>query len=47
MPKDHQYVGAALVKKVPAKHNIEKYMRTHWYYLTPMELLKLGGRKIS
>ncbi len=39
-------VGAALVTQVPPKHNIEKYMIRHWYYLKPAELIKLAVRKI-
>lgn len=35
-------VGAALVTKIPPKHNIERYLFTHWYYLTMREIMLLG-----
>lgn len=44
---DHEFVGAALVTKVPDKHNIEKYIIRHWYYLKLPEIFKLGIKKIN
>ena len=40
-----QVVGVALVTRVPDKHNIEKYMMRHWYYLKFGELCRLGWQK--
>lgn len=40
--KAYTYVGAALVTKIPPKGNIEAYFKKHWYYLTIMEIFKLG-----
>lgn len=38
-------VGTALVTHIPPKHNIEKYMVKHWYYLKTDELIKLACKK--
>jgi methionyl-tRNA formyltransferase len=38
-------VGCALVTKVPAKHNIETYLKTNWYFLKITEIIKLAYLK--
>ena len=40
-------VGSGLVTKVPSKNNLERYMREHWYYLRPNEIIKLAYSKYS
>lgn len=40
-------VGACLVTKIKKKNNIEKYMVSHFYYLRPMEIMKLGWRQVK
>ncbi len=42
----HEIVGAVLVTKVLPKSNIELYMIKHWYFLKPLEFLKLGVKKV-
>ncbi|MEW7277954.1 formyltransferase family protein [Aquimarina sp. 2201CG1-2-11] len=42
----HDIVGAILVTKVLPKSNIERYMIRHWYFLHPLELIKLGLKKM-
>lgn len=42
---EFEFVGAALVTKIPVKNNIEKYMIRHWYFLKIQELLKLIMKK--
>ena len=42
-----QVVGAALITKVPKKNNIETYIRSHWYYLTPGEIVKLAVQRVA
>lgn len=43
--KGHDFVGCALVVKVPRKNNIEKHMLRNFRYLTLSELMKLSLRK--
>ena len=42
-----EVVGAVLVTKAPKKNDIERYMMTHFYYLQPTEILKLGWNKVK
>jgi len=39
------FVGAVLVTKVLPKSNLERYMKRHWYFLRPSEMLKLASKK--
>lgn len=45
--KTYQYVGAALVTKVPAKNSLDKYFQKYWYYLKPIEISKLVIKKLE
>ena len=42
-----EVVGAALVTKIPEKSDLERYLRTHWYYLRLREAFLLAYRKYS
>jgi len=39
-------VGIGIVKKIPKKHSLSIYLRNHFYYLKPNEILKLIFHKI-
>jgi len=43
----HDFVGCALVVKVPRKNNIERYMLRNFSYLTLGEFVKLAFRKVK
>ncbi|HEX8020635.1 formyltransferase family protein [Mucilaginibacter sp.] len=43
----HDFVGAALVTKISTKNSIEKYLMKNWFYLKPIEILKLVAKKSS
>lgn len=43
---EYDFIGAALVVKVPKRNNIERYIITHWYYLKTIEILKLFCKKL-
>lgn len=45
--KDHDFIGCALVVKIPVKNSIEKYMIKNVRYLTISEILKLCLRKLK
>lgn len=42
-----EVVGAALVTEIPAKSNLEIYLKEHWYYLRPSEMAKLAFNKYT
>jgi len=37
-----EIVGAAIIRKIPQKSNLENYLLRHWYYLRLSEIIKLA-----
>jgi len=45
--KHYEFVGAALITKVPPKYSLDRYLRKHWYYLNTRELLRLVNIQVE
>jgi methionyl-tRNA formyltransferase len=40
-------VGCGIVSKVPEKSSLDSYLRRHWYFLRPLEIVKLQYRSLK